>query len=361
MATNAGYITIPKIEVTSLVNKVVISCIATLLVLGAVVYFNAPKIIAEHAIHLPGDFGKKQLLEKTYNDYIAAGMKNDYKAMYAFLAPSEKAITSYDEYKQIMSSNTPDYNQEVTINSIEVKDDIGIIDRTVSFCRVKNCDQSERIVFSGKKQFYYVNNTWVMYLDSNIYCERTVGHSMAPEFDRAISLIMQRLTEYQDKSPQQNATRLLSIKNCLYIQYAVSEEDMGGAEGVFSFSKNSSNDMLTIFVSQRYQVKDDLVTAILLSHEITHAYLFAAGQSILVPCFENEALAYLDEMQFVSTLNSEEKASLAYRYNNNTSEEVTGLISVLNTLNATPGATPMEKALNYVQSVPYYQNQCAGN
>jgi hypothetical protein len=166
------------------------------------------------------------------------------------------------------------------------------------------------------------------------------------------------LKQSNDSVSNKNAQRYNAIKNCLDIQYAPSDEELSGAEGVFAFAKNSTNDRLQIFVSPRYEVKDDLLTAILLSHEIAHAFIFATGSSNTISCYQNEAIAFQSEMRFIGTLNEEEIASITYRYNNRASEEVEGVINLITGMGRTPGNSPSEKALNWVKSNPFYKNQC---
>ena len=154
------------------------------------------------------------------------------------------------------------------------------------------------------------------------------------------------------------ASQFQAMKNCLDIKYAQSDQEISGAEGVFSFSENSSDEQLQILVSPRYQIKDDLLTAALLSHELYHALNFIQDRSNVVTCFDNEAQAFMTEMLFLSSLNEEEGASITYRYNNRTLPEAVGVIDLIVGVHNRQGANSYEKVMNYVKSILFYQKQC---
>ena len=130
------------------------------------------------------------------------------------------------------------------------------------------------------------------------------------------------------------------------------------------FSENSTPDRLRIYVSPRYQVKDDLLTAILLSHEFAHALVFAGEftnqlpSNLRVSCYENEASAFLSQMQFLVTLNDEEKLSIISRSYTGYSQEAISVVNLIVALNTSPGSDGYQKALNYVKNSPFYQKQC---
>ncbi len=306
---------------------------------------------------------KKNAMEETYNQIIQYEKNYDYAALYDYLTPTEKTLKTRGEYVQYRN-NGKAYNIKVVVNSIIVHENIGVVDITGSSCGiVKNCANSERTSYRSKRQFLYINEKWYHDLDDNLYCGRFEKYSMPEEFNRAVSLIIQRMMQ----SGNNTVKSITNIHNCLDIQYAQSDDEMHGAEGVFMFSTNSTPDRLQIFVSPRYQAKDDLLTAVLLSHEFAHALVFAGEftnqlpSNLRVSCYENEASAFLSQMQFLTTLNEEEKLSIISRSYTGYSQEAMSVINLIVALGNSPGDNPYQKALNYVKNIPFYQAQCANN
>lgn len=303
---------------------------------------------------------KENALKDTYNQIIKYEKNYDYAALYDYLTPTEKALRTRTEYMQYRN-NGKAYNIKVVVNSITVHENIGVVDITGSSCGiVENCANSERTSYRSRRQFLYINERWYHDLDDNLYCGRFEKYSMPEEFNRAVSLIIQRMIQ----SGNNTAKSITNIHNCLDIQYAQSDEEMHGAEGVFMFSTNSTPDRLQIFVSPRYQAKDDLLTAVLLSHEFAHALVFAGEftnqlpLNLRVSCYENEASAFISQMQFLTTLNEEEKLSIISRSYTGYSQEAMSVINLIVALGNSPGDDPYQKALNYVKNSPFYQKQC---
>lgn len=190
-----------------------------------------------------------------------------------------------------------------------------------------------------------------------IGCTKTQEYANREEFKRAISLVIQRLGEGNTAWGSKYAKDFQRIRTCLDIQYVQSEGEINDAEGLFSFSVRSTPNRLQILVSPRYKVKDDLLTAILLSHEMTHALVFADGATSGISCFDNEALAFTTEMMFIGTLNDDEVASLTYRSNHGY-PEARGVIDLIVATHGLKGTSPFEKMQNYVRSNNFYQKQC---
>lgn len=154
-------------------------------------------------------------------------------------------------------------------------------------------------------------------------CNRTSPYAMEPRFMRALNFIQER-TNYSQPG-RTTKTPLLSvflnsIINCLNIQYC-SADSMGGAEGSFLFSpETSSQDKLSICISDQYILQDDLLTSILLSHEIVHAIQFAnalvnAGGSNNSAsfCYKDEAYAFTEQFMFMLSTTRGELSSLFSR------------------------------------------------
>lgn len=240
------------------------------------------------------------------------------------------------------------------------------------------------------------------------YCTKQTPYNNKPEFQRAISLISQRMApELAEWEKGQNVTSnspiapIFSLKNCLDIQYASLANELGSAEGVFYFDNNvSGTDKLKILVSPTYKSQDDVVTAYLLVHEIYHAIQFVTESSwgvVLEECYKNdtkdycdglakeihqpfywpdcitkEANAYLVQRIFISSLKPVEKNTLALRA---TQQEMTRgsdsqiqnimeNVTYINNLQsqgickADDGACFRDNLVKRLQSTDFYREQC---
>lgn len=243
-------------------------------------------------------------------------------------------------------------------------------------------DKKEGKYLRHYAEFLYIDNDWFYnYSLNNKYCIRDAGYEMPEEFKRAISLITQRLKQSSNKRDSLFGRDIEGITNCLNVQYANSEKEMSGAEGLFFYNPSQSLEKLDILVSPKYSAKDDLLTAILLVHEITHAidnntnreFLFISydpkaikpGDAVSAKkvrtysgCYALEANAFLHQNYFVETLNKEEVSSLVARAQTGGSAEVYGAFLTYMEIPKFMGDFDFEKAINFVKSNPYYQKQC---
>lgn len=247
--------------------------------------------------------------------------------------------------------------QKVEVNSVRVEGAEGFVDRTLTICKSESCQE---IVTKSRqtKRYVWVDDTWKMDADKFL-CARDKPYPMNPAFERALSLVTQRLKE---TSSDYVNTLVGEIANCLDIQYAPSEKDMGGAEGYFTFQPGQSSERLLIYVDPAYQAKDDIMTALLLSHEATHAYNYAMNNLLLqkpLDCYADESLAFQFQTVFLFSLNPGEKQSLIARYVTNGDDgELRGTLNLLMSF-VSKGNVDHNKTLKYVKSSPYYQKQCA--
>lgn len=141
-------------------------------------------------------------------------------------------------------------------------------------------------------------------------CTRTEMYSMPPEFQRVLSLILQR----QKQNNHYYAGKLEKMMNCVEIRYADLQSE--GAEGVFYLDKTiSSPEKLVIEVDNNYSFTDDITTAMLLSHELTHArqYLETLSGEKDWGCVDSEVEAYYEQTIFANNLNAEESKSVIAR------------------------------------------------
>lgn len=164
----------------------------------------------------------------------------------------------------------------------------------MTLLRVANSDSTEVISPSPSSQ-------------PNITCTRTSPYQLLPEFERARSLRKQRIEEYLGTQMD------YSFYNCINIEYA--DLSSKSAEGMFYFDKDSSLDNLKIFVDRSYKMKDDLLTAILLQHEFAHVgqFINQINKRVKLSCFDGEIDAFVQQVNFLKTLNQEEVNSLVQK------------------------------------------------
>jgi len=153
------------------------------------------------------------------------------------------------------------------------------------------------------------------------YCQRTKSHGMPPRFQRALNLLLERNSEINPRVKTLTLRLFLhSIAPCLFIQYCLSPE-MADAEGWFYFMPEHANrDSLLICVSSEYIDEDDIFTAILLAHEITHAIQWVLdetnttyGEIYNNTCYGKEAMAYTEQLLFIISLTNGEFESVSSR------------------------------------------------
>ncbi len=315
-------------------------------------------------LQIPQYLYKYFTLRNTYSEFINLDNSHVCEKQYDYLLPSEKFDTTLEIYTAECSKNKF-YSEEATINSVKINGDEGYINRTLKICYSETCTGKDLFENTGLKKYFYINGKWYFsQKESNILCTRTQPYPLLPEFQRALSLIKERLENSQyaanttfEKEDRSTVLGLKKIYNCLDIQYASNDEELNGAEGVFKFDNTSSTDDLKIFVSPKYQTKDDLLTATVLSHEITHAFIHASGADKKELCYQNEAYAFTREIIFYAgALNDEERQSIHARYY--TSAEAKDLIDLTNAMNNYGDKFMSDRTLKYVKQNPFYQQQC---
>lgn len=302
-------------------------------------------------------------LNARLNEILQLENKHDFENIYEhYFSPETKSRLEKDTYLKETKDHFENgiYFSKIIINDTQIDGDTGYVDRTRIDCLDENCTLKNQT--RGYKKYIYIDNNWHMVVEAEpIFCTRSTGYEMPEEFKRALSLIIQRYDQSDYASVQKNGYSVQAIQNCLNIQYTESSDDISGADGVFIFTPSQSLDKFDIFVSPKYAAKDDLLTSVLLVHEIYHVFDFINGQFSGNPvgCFETEARAFSNQNFFVShVLNSEEINSLNSRIYADSSEEVKQISYVFKKIPTTNGDDYQEKALNFVKSNPYYQEQC---
>lgn len=313
---------------------------------------------------LPQELYKEYTFRSFYSKLTTATMNDDMETLYATLSPEERRDISFNDYVTKYSRKEKPIHEDYVIHSYNVIGDRGIVDRTYIVC-YENCDGENRTETRIRKEYVFVNGQWYAIQDNTVLCARSEPYVIPEEFSRAVSLIIQRLensnyaqagTSFSEED-RKHAKALKKMRNCLNIQYANSIEEMEGAEGQFFFLPGNNNDELFIRVSPEYSIKDDLVTAILLRHELHHAYLHATGYEQITSCIENEAEAFAVEIGFFDAMNVEEKKSLIARYSS--TEGIKDFFDMREAILANPGKYTNERALPFVQNSEFYQTQCA--
>ncbi len=280
-----------------------------------------------------------------------------------FVPPKAKSKKSRDDFiSEAGNKEAPKYT--TTVHNITIKDNIGYIERTRIECTDVDC--TNKIDKRIYKKWELIDGNW--YPAGEESCIRDTPYSISPEFERAISLYKQRIEQREGPGG-------LQWLNCVDIQY----DYIPDAEGYFTFDQNSTVDRLTIFVDNSYKIKDDLLTAFLLSHELNHAYnfIYNRAEGILQPCYDAEIVAFLSQLDFFSfSLNNEERSSLIYRiptlqYNKNSPIQLVKTFGdITNSAFLQCGGFEDYKCINnvkaeqisqMVRSNPYYQKQCGSN
>lgn len=311
--------------------------------------------ISQSQLETASEQSLRKVVEEQYR-LINSKNKGDLSRLYQeFYSPEHSAKRGTEEefINSILDGTTANGvdHREYIIHSIRVDGQKGYVDRTQKFCGNSSCTV---INFQGRMTMVYVffQGKWLM-TDTPTFCSRSVPYTNPPEFDRIYSLILQRTSNYK--------TDYELIKNCVLFKYAGADGEMDGAEGLFSFRQGQSVDKLEILVSPRYKIKDDLITSILVIHELSHAVDYVRGLTYGAPvdCFETEAAAFQNQNWFISILNPEERASINARLIVGGSEELRSIKYSWDGVIDASGTTNEEKSLSFVKSNPFYQKQCA--
>lgn len=154
-----------------------------------------------------------------------------------------------------------------------------------------------------------------------ISCTRTSRLENDPNYDRALSLIAEKYQSWEENQPTsvyQYGWRFFfpsKLTNCIKIVENNALE-VEGAEGYFVFNNDEIKDnYFPIYVDKDYKDADDLITALLLVHEITHVRQFLEelnGKNGL-SCIDKEAEAFFAGYQFYEFQYGEARKSLDLR------------------------------------------------
>lgn len=304
-------------------------------------------------------------LKERLNEILELENNYEFEKIYdSYLSPESKARLTKETYLENMKEYFEDKERysEIFINDARINGNIGYVDRIRVDCSDAECLSKEET--RSYKKFVYVDNEWRLVVEEEpIYCVRETEYTMPEEFKRSLSLIGQRFKEEGTERDESWESFVSNVKNCLNIQYAKPDDaffDVESVEGLFMFTPTQSMEKFDIFVSPKYQVKDDLLTSILLVHEIVHVRNFISSQrqGKQLDCFENEASAFSTQNYFASILNQEEINSINARVARNISKEAQQVVDVFTVVPKFPGDNYYEKSLNFVKANPAYQKLC---
>jgi hypothetical protein len=166
-----------------------------------------------------------------------------------------------------------------------------------------------------------------------LICDRTSRLDNDEGIDRALSLISERLRYSSGKDPFPP-----QLINCIKVEAKNIKNDTGnikndtGAEGYFDESNENiqSNYFPIVIDDWGNFFADDLSTALLLVHEITHVQQYIDRYNLIVDptdseifntlskmskskCLDNEVFAYRNQLLFTLRLKEEERKSIDYR------------------------------------------------
>ena len=129
--------------------------------------------------------------------------------------------------------------------------------------------------FLVSKNFKKNNQATTTIEKFNPVCTRIERWENKPQYDRALSLIQQRIQESIELDKGTDGDTAFTnfppdLVNCIFIK----EEDIddkSGIEGYFALDNNEiKNNYFPITVDKDYKEADDIVTALLIAHEMAH-------------------------------------------------------------------------------------------
>ncbi len=154
---------------------------------------------------------------------------------------------------------------------------------------------------------------------AKVGCTSDVRLENEPQYDRALSLIKQRIDNQFDFTDEKLKFAYFpsQLTNCIKIV----EKNMEGAgiEGSFTFhSEDIQDNYFPITVDVGYSDTDDVLTALLLSHEMTHVqqYINEVNNTEELLCVDKEVEAFIAQLGFYTLLNNEEISAAYYRIQN---------------------------------------------
>lgn len=198
-------------------------------------------------------------------------------------------------------------------------------------------------------------------------CNRTTRLENKQQYDRALSLIYQRISEGIGTKYKYFPVELT---NCIKIIEEIDKST--DIEGYFILNNEDiKSNYYPIIVNSRYQEADDVVIALLLIHEINHVqqYINTQNGNEHLSCIEREIESFYAQQDFWPLLNSEEGQSILSRYHSDESlhPQIIILFTMLNSFSESKCdfwdfkcsesylRTKLEKI---IRNDSYYKKQC---
>lgn len=213
-------------------------------------------------------------------------------------------------------------------------------------------------------------------------CTRETRLDNDPQYDRALSLIQQRIDDqdkwcdkYCETDEYEKKLRFhqfpANLTNCIKI---VEERIDGDAEGYFTFdSKDIQPNYFPIVVDESYNFADDTLTSLLITHEMTHVqqYIDNLKETSTLSCRDKEVEAFISQIDYYVLLNNEEINSVVLKMNSDKGK-MHPQIAMLKTMidinrdGTCPLFADQECSQNHLRSKlfelvtqsPSYRNQC---
>lgn len=181
-------------------------------------------------------------------------------------------------------------------------------------------------------------------------CNRTERLENDPEYDRALSLINQRIDEnekwcdkYCESEEYEKKLRFrhfpANLTNCIKI---IEQDIPDKAEGYFIFNgEDIKKDYFPIIVNKSYNYSDDILTALLITHEMTHVqqYLDSLSSEDNLSCREKEVEAFISQIDFYVLLNNEENKSVWLKMNESNNKKHSQIEMLLTMININKTST----------------------
>lgn len=152
---------------------------------------------------------------------------------------------------------------------------------------------------------------------NNISCNRTARLENEPRYDRALSLIEEKYSAWEEWEDRKGLGYFFPSRlvNCIKIIEG-DIRNSEGLEGYFVFnSPEIEEDYFPITVDRNYSSSDTVVTALLLIHEIFHVqqYIDSINGNIELSCMDKEAESFYAQLVFYSAQNREDRKSMDLR------------------------------------------------
>ncbi len=296
-------------------------------------------------------------LSRRFAEYDNLTNQREFSKAYDYRSPELQLKETREEYikkSNELSNKMSDAELKLNLENqgVTIDGNVGYMESVVNQCKDGNCEFLQRVYL----KFIKINDEWFLMLnDDNKYCIREESYEMPEEFKRVVSLIVQR--HEQEKEGE----FLKDVRNCLKIEYADSKEDINNAEGVFEYYPSQALGEYIIKVAPQYSIQSDLITAILLVHEMKHVEQFLERGEIVnaADCFERETDALYSEGHFLaSVLNEEERNTIFARAYEDEESVAFKTIDPLVRIPKMRGEDTYEKASNFIQNSKHYQEQC---